>query len=117
MRRLIRATVAAFVVAAVVTELRKPEEDRTWHGRVGGMVPYDFRPPTWNRIRRAYWNPESDDLFNDRVFGVGWAVNLHRAKQLMELVFDRLMGVAPSSIEVAPRQVELGGRPITGDRP
>ena len=116
-RRLLRATVMALVVAAVVTELRKPEEERTWHGRLGGVVPYDFRPPTWEKIRNAYWNPYSDELFSDRVFGVGWAVNLHRAKELLELVFDRLMGVAPTSIEMAPRQVELGGRPFGGDQP
>ena len=24
----------------------------------------------------AYWNPESDRLFADQPFGVGWAVNL-----------------------------------------
>ena len=116
-RRLIRATVVALVVAAVVTELRKPEEDCTWHGRVGGVVPYDFRVPTWEKVRNAYWNPASDELFSDRVFGVGWAVNLHRAKELLELVFDRLMGVAPTSIEMSPRQVELGGRPVMGDKP
>ena len=116
-RRLIRAAVVALVVAAVVTELRKPEEERTWHGRVGGVVPYDFRPPTWDKIRNAYWNPHSDELFSDRVFGVGWAVNLHRAKELLEMVFDRMMGVAPMSIEMSPRQVELGGRPVTGDEP
>ena len=117
MRRLVRVAVVALVVAAVVTELRKPEDDRTWHGRVGGVVPYDFRPPTWEKIRNAYWNPNSDELFSDRVFGVGWAVNLHRAKELLEMVFDRLMGVAPLSIEMSPRQVELGGRPVTGDEP
>jgi len=115
MRRLLRVTVVALVVAAVVTELRKPEEDRTWHGYLGGVVPYDFRPPTWDKIRDAYWNPDSEELFSDRVFGVGWAVNLHRAKELLELVFDRAMGVAPTSIEMAPRQVELGGRPVSGD--
>jgi hypothetical protein len=117
MRRLLRAAVFGLVVAAVVTELRKPDEERTWHGRVGGMVPYDFRPPTWDKIRDAYWNPDSDELFSDRVFGVGWAVNMHRAKELLELVFDRLMGVAPMSIEMAPRQVELGGRPVSSDGP
>jgi hypothetical protein len=116
-RRLLRATVAALVVAAVVTELRKPDEERTWHGRVGGVVPYDFRPPTWDKIRNAYWNPSSDELFSDRVFGVGWAVNLHRAKELLEMVFDRTMGVAPTSIEMSRRQVELGGRPVRGDEP
>ena len=85
---------AAFglVVAAVATELAKPEPERTGEGRVLGLVPYDFRPPTWQRIRDAYWNPDSDRLFSDRVFGVGWAINLHRAKTLMEHSFGRLMG-------------------------
>jgi hypothetical protein len=91
-RRLVRFAVFGLVVAAVATELSKPEPERTWEGRVFGIVPYDFRPPTWQRIREAYWNPESDRLFSDRVFGVGWSVNLHRAKTLMEGVFDRLMG-------------------------
>ena len=80
------------VVAAVATELSKPAPERTWEGRLFGVVPYDFRPPTWQRIRDAYWNPRSDRLLSDRVFGVGWAINLHRAKSLMEQVFGRLMG-------------------------
>jgi hypothetical protein len=91
-RRLARVAVFGLVVAAVATELLKPESERTWHGRVFGAVPYDFRPPTWSRIREAYWNPESDRLLSDRVFGVGWAVNLHRAKTLMEEAYARLMG-------------------------
>ena len=91
-RRLTRVVVFGLVVAAVATELSKPEEERTWHGRVLDVVPYDFRPPTWQRIRDAYWNPESDHLFSDRVFGVGWAVNLYRAKTLLEDAFQRLMG-------------------------
>jgi hypothetical protein len=91
-RRLARLTAFGLVVAAVATELYKPEPERTWEGRVLGVVPYDFRPPTWDRIRDAYWNPRSDRLFSDRVFGVGWAVNLHQAKALMEQAFGRLMG-------------------------
>jgi hypothetical protein len=91
-RRLVRFAAFGLVVAAVATELSKPAPERTWEGRVFGAVPYDFRPPTWQRIRDAYWNPGSDHLFSDRVFGVGWAVNLHRAKTLMEQVFGRLMG-------------------------
>jgi len=77
--------------AAIATELSKPQEERTWQGKVVGVVPYDFRPPTWQRIRDAYWNPESDALFSDRVFGVGWAVNLYKAKTLMEDGFRQLM--------------------------
>ena len=82
-------------MAAVATELAKPAPERTWQGKVMGVVPYDFRPPTWTRIRNAYWNPESDHLFSDRVFGVGWAINLYRAKTLMEEGYRRLMGVQP----------------------
>jgi hypothetical protein len=91
-RRLVRFAAFGLVVAAVATELSKPEPERTWEGRVFGIVPYDFRPPTWQRIRDAYWNPSSEHLFSDRVFGVGWAINLHRAKTLMDQLFDRLMG-------------------------
>jgi hypothetical protein len=91
-RRLVRLAAFGLVVAAVATELSKPEPERTWEGRVLGVVPYDFRPPTWQRIRDAYWNPNSNRLFSDRVFGVGWAVNLHRAKTLIEQVFGRMMG-------------------------
>jgi hypothetical protein len=92
LRRLIRFTAFALVAAAVATELAKPAPERTWQGKVAGVVPYDFRPPTWQKIRDAYWNPKSDRLFSDRVFGVGWALNLYRAKTLMEEVFGRLMG-------------------------
>jgi hypothetical protein len=91
-RRVVRFAAFGLVVAAVATELSKPAPERTWEGRLWGVVPYDFRPPTWERIRDAYWNPRSDRLFSDRVFGVGWAVNLYRAKMLMEQAFGRLMG-------------------------
>ncbi|MFI5283792.1 MAG: DUF5808 domain-containing protein [Candidatus Dormibacterales bacterium] len=91
-RRLGRLVAVGLVVAAVATELAKPEPERTWHGKLMDLVPYDFRPPTWERIRDAYWNPQSDRLFSDRVFGVGWALNFYRAKTLMSEVFERLMG-------------------------
>src|SRR5579859_4223392 len=111
-RRLVRFTVFGLVVAAVATELVKPEEERTWHGKVFGAVPYDFRPPTWRRIRDAYWNPSSDRLFSDRVFGVGWAVNLYRAKTLMQQGFDRLMGKRESlSIRMTVRSKGSGKKP------
>src|SRR5258708_7781180 len=91
-RRLARVVTLGLVVAAVATELSKPAAERTWQGKGFGAVPYDFRPPTWQRIREAYWNPESDRLFSDRVFGVGWAINLYQAKTLMEGAFRSLMG-------------------------
>ncbi|HXV58983.1 MAG TPA: DUF5808 domain-containing protein [Gaiellaceae bacterium] len=74
----------AFVLAAVavVTELRKPAGERTWHGRVLGFVPYDFRLPTLERIRSAWWAPDDSRILTDRAFGVGWAVNLGRIFRL-----------------------------------
>jgi hypothetical protein len=104
MRRLFQMAAFGLLTAAIATELAKPPEQRTWHGRVFSLVPYDFRPPTWQRIRDAYWNPESDELFSDRVFGVGWAVNLYKAKTLMEDVFGNLMGTRESlSIRIKAR--------------
>jgi hypothetical protein len=111
-RRLVRFAVFGLVVAAVASELAKPAEERTWEGKVVGLVPYDFRPPTLQRIRDAYWNPHSDRLFSDRVFGVGWAVNLHQAKVLMERVFGSLMGQSePLSIRMTVRSEGSAKRP------
>ena len=111
-RRLGRLVVVGLVVAAVATELAKPEEERTWHGKLMEFVPYDFRPPTWERIRDAYWNPHSDRLFSDRVFGVGWAVNLYLAKTLMNQAYERLMGPPKAvPIRMKVRSQEADTRP------
>jgi hypothetical protein len=73
---------------AVVTELRKPREQRTWHGHLADVVPYDFRPPTLGRVRERWWNPADPRLLTPHVFGVGWSINLARA---MDLLRDRRM--------------------------
>jgi hypothetical protein len=71
------------VVLAVVQELAKPREDRTWNGRVAGFVPYDFRPPTVARLRERLWSPDGR-LVVPQVFGVGWTVNLGRLVRLVK---------------------------------
>ena len=73
---LIRTALVGAVLGAVYTELRKPPEQRTWNGRLLGLVPYDFRMPSIERLRQAYWNPRSPKVFTDRPLGVGWAVNI-----------------------------------------
>jgi hypothetical protein len=88
------------LVAAVVQEAAKPRAERMWHGRVLGVVPYDFSPPTWDRIRRAYWNPQDGRLFTDRVLGVGWAINLHRARALLSGLFSRLVRTGDRSVRL-----------------
>lgn len=74
--RLARTAVWLAFFGALYQELKKPDAERTWHGKVAGVVPYDFRLPTFERLREAYWNPESDQIFSEHVFGVGWAVNI-----------------------------------------
>lgn len=66
------------VAAAVVKELRKPKPEREWHGELGGLVPYDFRLPTLDRLRSSLWDPDSSRVVTPQVFGVGWSLNLGR---------------------------------------
>ena len=73
---LLRTAVIAAVGGAIYTELRKPAEERTWNGKLLGVVPYDFRLPTLEGLRQAYWNPHSPKVFTARPLGVGWAVNI-----------------------------------------
>ncbi len=90
-RRIVQLVGVGLLLAAVAQEAAKPRSERTWRGRVFGVIPYDFTPPTWGRIRRAYWNPEDERLFTDRVLGVGWAINLHRARVLLMGLFGELV--------------------------
>ena len=76
---ILRTAVLAAVAGAVYTELRKPPEQRTWHGKLLNVVPYDFRLPTLERIPQANWNPLSPKDFTDRPLGVGWAINVPTA--------------------------------------
>jgi hypothetical protein len=63
---------------AVLTEVRKPPEQRAWRGYLLGVVPYDLRPPTLARLRQTYWNPDEPRLVVPRYFGVGWDLNLYQ---------------------------------------
>jgi hypothetical protein len=40
-------------------------------------VPYDWRRPSLERMRRSVWNPDDDRLFPPRSFGWGYGLNLH----------------------------------------
>jgi len=73
---LLRMAVVGAVAGALYTELRKPPAQRTWNGKLLGVVPYDFRLPSLEQLRSAYWNPRSPKVFSDRPLGVGWAVNI-----------------------------------------
>jgi len=75
--RAIQAAVIALTIAALCQELEKPKEERRWHGKIAGFVPYDFRIPTVKRLKETYWNAYEKRMFVPEVFGVGWAINFH----------------------------------------
>lgn len=77
-RDLLRFIAIALAIAAVIKEMRKPADQRTWHGAILDFVPYDFRKPSMDRVKETMWNPDGP-LITPRVFGVGWGVNVGAA--------------------------------------
>ncbi len=68
---------------AIYQEAKKPSGERKWHGQVAGLVPYDFRFPTVDRIRERLWDPNGA-LITPQVFGVGWTLNLGRVSRAIK---------------------------------
>lgn len=83
LRRVIKWTTIALAAAAIVDQLRRPSEERTWEGTVLGFVPYDFRMPTIERARSRWWDPDEPRLFVPQVFGLGWTINVARLLGLL----------------------------------
>ena len=81
---LMRMAILGSIAAAVYKELQLPPERRTWHGMLFGVVPYDFRIPSPDRVMKAWWSPRSPKLFTEQPFGVGWAVNLPTALRRLQ---------------------------------
>ena len=65
-----------FVGAAIVQQLQRPTEERTWYGKIAG-IPYDFRLPNVERIRDTFWNKNTSKIFLPQAFGIGWSINLY----------------------------------------
>ena len=83
--RALQAIAITVTLAAVLQQMEKPEEERTWHGKVG-FIPYNFRLPTLERLKDTCWNPHNHRIFTDRVFGIGWAINLHALLESMRIM-------------------------------
>jgi hypothetical protein len=41
-------------------------------------APYDWRRPTKERYKRAFWNPSEPRLLVPKSFGWGWTINFAR---------------------------------------
>lgn len=74
---------AGLSAVAVADQLRRPPDQRTGYGRVAG-VPYDFRPPTLDRVLQKVWNEENPSICAPTLWGVGWTVNLYRLAHPLE---------------------------------
>ncbi len=86
--RIVEATMITLAMAAVFQELEKPREERTWHGKVAGLIPYDFRMPTIERLKQAYWNPDDSRIFTPEAFGIGWAINFHSLLEKLRVLSE-----------------------------
>jgi len=84
--RMLQATVITIALVAVCQELEKPREERHWHGKIAGFIPYDFRLPTWEKIKETYWNPYESRIFIPEVFGIGWAINFYALLERLRLI-------------------------------
>jgi hypothetical protein len=49
------------------------------HGKIFGLVPYDFRTPNIARARETLWSAGDERFLVPTFFGVGWTVNLRSA--------------------------------------
>ena len=75
--RVVQAAALTLALFAVCQEIEKPKEERKWYGKVAGIVPYDFRKPTVERLKDTYWNPYETRIFTPTVLGLGWATNFY----------------------------------------
>ncbi len=75
------AATLALTAAAAGNELRKPKRRRDWQGKLFG-IPYDFRKPSAEKLKRAYWSPNDRRVIKPRALGLGWDVNVGRLWRL-----------------------------------
>ena len=76
LRAILRIATTAFTVAAVIYAIRTKRPA----GRLLS-VPYEFRMPSVERLRRRMWNPDDDRVITPSFFGIGWSINLYQAVQ------------------------------------
>jgi hypothetical protein len=56
-----------------------------WTGTFLGL-PYDWRRPTWSRLKSRVWNPNDRRLFTPKTFGWGLTLNLYELLRRLGLV-------------------------------
>ncbi len=54
-------------------------------GRFLGL-PYEWRRPTPERLKRGFWDPHDRRVFVPKVYGWGYGLNLHEVARRLGLV-------------------------------
>lgn len=83
-KKLLKIATLAMLLGAIREEMNKPENERDGHGMVAGVVPYDFRPPTFAKLKNALWNPDDERLVMAHPWGVGWTLNFGRLVKVLK---------------------------------
>lgn len=62
-----------------------PQPDES--GKTGKFlgIPYDWRPPTWQRVKQRWWNPNDRRLVTPKTFGWGFDLNLYELAARLRL--------------------------------
>ncbi|MGI8802960.1 MAG: DUF5808 domain-containing protein [Solirubrobacteraceae bacterium] len=84
MRKAVSLVAVGVLGAVVIQELGKPASEREWRGELAGLVPYDLRPPTLERLLSRMWAPDDPRILMPHAFGVGWTVNVGRLVRLAQ---------------------------------
>ena len=69
----VKTALILFTVATVVYSIGAKKS----HGRFLG-VPYDWRIPRLETVKRRLWNPTDDRLLTPTVYGIGWCPNIYQ---------------------------------------
>jgi len=109
--RLVQAVVITVTIAAVCQELEKPKEERQWHGKVG-FIPYDFRLPTIERLKEAYWNPDNSRIFTPEALGIGWAINFFALMEKLRLIGESYISEEDFLMPTKSLKKVLEDRPV-----
>jgi len=102
--RAIQAAVITLTLAAICQELEKPKEERKWHGKIAGFIPYDFRMPTIEKFKEAYWNAYEKRILTPEVFGIGWAINFYTLLENLGII--RQAGVSEESFLMPTQSIK-----------
>ena len=96
--RFLGAVAVVVTLLAFYDQFARAPEHRTWTGHVF-FIPYDFRVPTFERLRSAIWNVDRHRPFSPQVWGVGWTFNLAFITFVGKTLLDQATRVRRSQSE------------------